>query len=716
MNKSPWAAAALLVAVASVGLQACGDSPVEPDLPALEAVVAGGEGQYGTPGQRLPSPLLVLVRRSDTGTHQKGITVEWTVEAGDASLVTSSVGTTDDDGYAKAVISLGTAPGEVRIRATLRQQPKVSVSFTAHLVERPQLLSLSRTTATVGDTVRLEGLGFSPTLEQNVVLFSGIRGRVVSASGQSLQVEVPRCLPSRSVAVTAQLGTLASQALPLAVTGTAEVTQLKVGIPLDVQDTLGLACVRLAGGGARYLAVVQSAGTVGAAKYGFSLRGLSVGSAGAAQGLVAAATVPLGRSGVAEAFDARLRASEADLVAHHAPGARPALAAPEAAVAVPSVGERRAFKVLNSKGDFDDVTGVVRLVGAQVVLYVDEKSPPGGYTDQDLAFFANTFDEVIFPTDTSAFGVPSDLDANQRVAILFTPRVNALTARGSTGGFIGGFFYGLDLLDRQGSNRGEIFYALVPDTAGLYSDPRGRDQVMDAIPAILAHEFQHMIHFSERVLKLEAPGTEALWLSEGLAQMAEELVARAYLRRFDVATANQYRAGNRARARLHLPDPAATSLIVATGQGSLPERGAGWLHVLYLWDLGGGDAVLRRLVRTTKTGTANVSDVTGRAWPDLFADWAAALYLDGLGPTPFAFEYPSVQLRDLLRSTGPYPLAPETLGSQDFSRSGSLWSSSAQHYIVVPPTSGSVAIRLGGEGGGNVPSDAALRLRIVRVN
>jgi hypothetical protein len=273
------------------------------------------------------------------------------------------------------------------------------------------------------------------------------------------------------------------------------------------------------------------------------------------------------------------------------------------------------------------------------------------------------------------------------------------------------------LLDGGGSNHGEVFYALVPDPTGQYSDARSKSRVMDVVPAILAHEFQHMVHFNERVLKLGAGSTEALWLSEGLAQMSEELVAQAYEARGQPTLVERHREGNRTRARRFLADPAAVSLIVTTGQGSLEERGAGWLHVLYLWDRGGGTDVLRRLTQTTRTGIDNVTAVTGESWPDLVADWEAALYADDRVPSSAPYQYPHVSLRDLLSMPGTsYPLVPETLGGSDFTRDGSLWSSSAHHYIVVPPSEGSITLRLGGQGGGNAPEAEQLRLRVIRLS
>jgi hypothetical protein len=326
-----------------------------------------------------------------------------------------------------------------------------------------------------------------------------------------------------------------------------------------------------------------------------------------------------------------------------------------------------------------------------------------------------SFDDVSHPTVTGAYGQPSDLDGNGRVAILFTPTVNALTPRGSDG-FVGGFFYGLDLLDLGGSNRGEVFYAVVPDPAGVHSDPRGKAKILQVVPAILAHEFQHMIHFNERVLELGAAGSEALWLSEGLAQMAEELVARAHDARGDAAAAVRFREGNDDRARRYLEATDAASLIVATGQGSLAERGAGWLFTLYLWDVTGRGDILARLTRTTLTGTANVVAMVGQAWRHVLAGWGAALALDGASTPGMPFDYPTIDLQARFGgANGPYPLVPEVVEDGDFTRAGSLWSSSFKHYIVIPPSAAGTTLRLGGAAGGGAPTEAGLRLRVLRI-
>ena len=104
----------------------------------------------------------------------------------------------------------------------------------------------------------------------------------------------------------------------------------------------------------------------------------------------------------------------------------------------------------------------------------------------------------------------------------------------------------------------------------------------------------------------------------------------------------------------------------------------------------------------------------GREWADLLADWWSALYLDGPGPEVGRMAYPSVDLRGFLGD--PFPLELVGLGAGDFTRSGSLWSSSAGYYIVVPPVGGSTTIRLGGEAGGVSNRQADLRMRVVRIS
>ncbi|MDH3205080.1 MAG: IPT/TIG domain-containing protein [Gemmatimonadota bacterium] len=710
-RRSPWwigTLAGLLTTSCSPGSVAV--------LTGLEIVVAEGDGQFGTVGQLLGTPLRVVVRTGATQMPQEGISVLWDLESGGATLVGSTTASTDSTGSVRIGVQLGSVPAEVIVRATLADQPSAWAIFTVHSVEPPVLSDLSPASAAAGDTVTLTGTNFSPVPGQNVVLFSGIRGRVLSATGTRLDVEVPRCLPSRPVTVSVQLGTVASGIAPLTVTGGGQVTSLPVGSPLDVADDGGFPCHALEGGaGIRYLTLVYSASTVGAAMHPYELTALSSSSPAAAVSSRTATQPTSPRTHQVDPqalWDERVRALEADLVsaARRRSQSRPAQTSGGPA-AVPTVGESLVFNVLNSARDFDQVTAVARYVGAKAAIFVDQAAPTGGFDITDLEALSDRFDSVIHPEVTAAYGGPSDLDANERVIILFTPAVNRLTSPGSPG-FVGGFFFGNDLLTgTTGSNGAEVFYALVPDPAGEFGDPRTKSQVLSVVPAILAHEFQHMVNFNQRFLGLDG-GQEALWLAEGLAQMAEEIVARRYEELGDPASTELFRSGTRARARRYLGAPDTVSVIVSIGQGSLEERGAAYLLLLYLADQEGIE-VLGRLAATTRTGVANVEAEVGLDWPDILANWWSAILLDGPGPESGPLVYPTVNLRALLQ--GQFLIQGIPIGGGGARPSGLLWSSSAAYYIVSPDSNGSIAVRLGGEAGGASSPQAVMRMRIIRL-
>jgi hypothetical protein len=65
----------------------------------------------------------------------------------------------------------------------------------------PLLARISPSPAHVGDTVTLDGQGFDPTLEGNVVYFGDYSGRMVRAGRTRLEVEVPEVgvAPGREV-------------------------------------------------------------------------------------------------------------------------------------------------------------------------------------------------------------------------------------------------------------------------------------------------------------------------------------------------------------------------------------------------------------------------------------------------------------------------------------------------------------------------------------
>jgi len=681
----------------SLILGSCGDGVVGPENDDLKIVAVEGDGQLAEPGSRLPRDLVVQVRSAD-GEPREGRRVRWEIVMGGGGALSDTDERTNALGRARTTLTLGPDPGRFEVRASLGGGGAEPAHLWARAVLRPELAGTSPDPVSPGEIVTLQGSHFIPEVERVVVLFSGIRGRAVAGTPTTLDVRVPSCLAEGPVDVEVAMGALRSGRVPVAVTGGGPVQELQQGESVLVRDPSAVSCVRLPEDtSARYLAVVHSGSPDGIASFPYELRlrgGDAVAAVGAARPTRARGPLPppIGEF-QSRPGEPRIRALEREAVE-----TRLRLRA--------APGDVRSFSVLSPSGGFDTVTAEARRVGDRSVLYVDREAPAGGFQEADLATVGELFDDPIDPTVTGVYGDVSDLDENGRVIVLFTPVVNRHTERG-TDGFVGGFFYGVDLLpDRDGSNGGEIFYTLVPDPEGLFGDPRTSEDVLRNVPAILA-----------RVLKRGAPRTDALWLSEALATTAEDLVADALVERGDGDLAWDFRVGNYVRARRFLADPATVSLVVTQGEGSLEERGAGWLLLKHLRGRTGGDGILTDLTRTVRTGVKNLATVSGRAWVELVESWAGALYLDGQDvPVEDRFVFRDFDLRgELARVDGGFPFEVPSLGGTDRTVAGTVRASTAAHYLLEPSESGGLAVNLAGPGGGAHPEGSFLAITLVRV-
>ncbi|MBD3180510.1 MAG: hypothetical protein GF417_13555 [Candidatus Latescibacteria bacterium] len=279
---------------------------------------------------------------------------------------------------------------------------------------------------------------------------------------------------------------------------------------------------------------------------------------------------------------------------------------------------------LTDPSSFSSIQADLKYEGDNTLLYLDSSTYGGAISDPELEEIGRRFDQEpgsIYTTDRQAFGQESDINGDGKVAILMSPEVNRLTPPGA-GYYIGGFFMPGDLLPSfvpAGCSNGmEIFYTLVPDSAGVYGFQIPKSFSIPVIKSTLAHEFLHMIMFNQRVLKYSSGMgpyyLEDLWLEEGLAHIAESI--------------NQYWDGNVTNSNLFLSDPYDVSLIY--GEDGIENRGAAFLFLRYLADRY-SEGILRELVQSRKNGEGNISAATGNDFIELFSDWYAALYLSGSG-------------------------------------------------------------------------------------
>lgn len=679
--------------------------------PGLRLRLLDGDGQEAPVSSALPAPLRVEVSDRVTGAPEPGVTVRWQVEDGNGAALAPVVSVTGADGTAATRVTLGSSPGPVRVQATVAGIDGL-VTFGANARDRLTLTGVPAGPVRAGDMVALEGQG----LIGGVARFSGVPAPVVAGPGGQAQGEVPSCLPTGFVEVSVVASGAESATHELQVQQAGSPVSLAVGEDLHLLPDPLLRCRLLRyEPGAEYLLVVQNRDVVGGRSTDYQVRSVGPeGSSGAGILQAAARGSPAspapGR--LPQPGHGRVGLAEGTAVPVSGPvGFFPGQVGRARAGTSPQVGDTALFPVFAGFGAVDTVVADARYAGSRVVLFVDRRTPAGAVDASTWMAMGQELDEHIVPAVSATFGAASDLDGNERVVILFTPTVNGLTPRGA-GALIAGFFYPPDLDPTRPGGR-EILYAAVPDPQGQFSDPVPVDLLIPALPAVLAHEFQHLVHHAVRVLAGLSNAQEAVWLSEALAQMAEDVLYEHHRDLGDLATAAAYRAGNLERARRFLTDPAGVSLTLASTEAGLALRGAGWLFARYVTDHFGGSAALRGLTASSVLGTETVVGVTGEPWARTFSDWSVALALDDTGVGPARFRFPSLSVeQDILPGGAANVELPMSSGS--FSRLGTL-AASAAAYITITGTGVDAALTLTDPDGLFVAGEDPPALRVVRI-
>lgn len=313
--------------------------------------------------------------------------------------------------------------------------------------------------------------------------------------------------------------------------------------------------------------------------------------------------------------------------------------------------------------------------GQRAVMLEDTTTTSGTLgSGVDYQALADEFDQFVFGSNVAYFGQPTDIDGNQRVMVLFTPRVNDLSDPNSEAR-VSGFFLSSDLAENgdgdtdgadnatcEAGNEAELLYLLAPDPNG--------DHAAGGITAVQAernarstsaHEFQHLLNAANRLIRQGGTfvDTEETWLNEALSHVAEEIVGlskqgeslRSNLSAPDVRedaaereTFDTFHASNFTNVGFYFENPSSTQAIVSSndpgGTESLKMRGFAWMFARWLADQenagspgsvpGSGDpeeAFFRSLAKADgqnlDVGIQNVENVTGRSWPALLSEFAA---------------------------------------------------------------------------------------------
>ena len=393
----------------------------------------------------------------------------------------------------------------------------------------------------------------------------------------------------------------------------------------------------------------------------------------------------------------------------------PAMAPAVVAGGPPAMNSLRTFMVCATTdcSTFNHVTARVHAVKSKVAIYVDTLAPAGGLDSVGLDNIANTFDQRLYPIDTTAFGRESDIDSNSVVLVLMTNTVNKLVTATAcnTTGFVAGFFFGADLdpafRNDSRSNKGEIFYSLVADPAGTLGCQHSAAQLQTILPVTFIHEFQHMISFGQHVIARGGSG-EVLWLNEGFSHYAEELGGRSYEATPDsrltdcvIGQVNcRFYLGDLYNAYSYLDSTGNHFLLPTAGIGTLAERGAAWLFVRYVVDhyatgstRADWDALTRSLEQTSNTGAANIAAVTGEPFATTVSRWVLTPWLTDISGAPAELRYNSWNLHAVYASlhgqSGTfgkvYPLAPTMTAGRAVVLSGTLRAGSGVYQLAEQP-------------------------------
>ncbi|MBN1145824.1 MAG: immune inhibitor A [Anaerolineales bacterium] len=263
-------------------------------------------------------------------------------------------------------------------------------------------------------------------------------------------------------------------------------------------------------------------------------------------------------------------------------------------------GAQETFWVLDADTNQNfQVHATLRYISDHVYFWIEDSVD---YNEKHLKKLVEAFEDQIYPTNREFFGSEwfPGVDADPHLYILY--------ARG-LGGSVAGYFSSVDEylpVVREDSNGHEMFL--------LSSEHVDLDE--EFAYGVLAHEFQHMIHwYRDR--------NEENWLNEGFSDLAMLL--------------NGYSIGGHDRAYVRNPDLQLTDWLAGSADNT-PHYGASFLFTAYFLDRFGEKAT-QALVNDTGNGMGSIDNVLAALditdpltdkltqADDVFADWVIASLL-----------------------------------------------------------------------------------------
>ena len=291
------------------------------------------------------------------------------------------------------------------------------------------------------------------------------------------------------------------------------------------------------------------------------------------------------------------------------------------------IGESKEFWVIDTSSNITSKrVAVLRAVTEHVYFWIEDGV---SFRQKDLNALVSEFEEEIYPTTREFFGSEwkPGIDGDPHIYILYVSGIGGRTA---------GYFSSADSLHplaHEYSNAHELF-VFNADNPPL-DDPYTY--------GVLAHEFQHMIHwYRDR--------NEYSWVNEGFSELST------LLNGFDPGGFDYYFASN--------PDIQLTDWPNNPGS-TTPHYGASFLFMTYFMDRM-GRPVSQQLMAHPENGLASIDllleeisakdPLTGKPMTadDLVMDWALTNYILDEDVSDGRYSYPS------------YPDAPQVFETESF--------------------------------------------------
>ncbi len=287
------------------------------------------------------------------------------------------------------------------------------------------------------------------------------------------------------------------------------------------------------------------------------------------------------------------------------------------------LGDTRKFKV----GDLsnpEQITATLQGQGEHVSVFVADKV---SIKQKDIDRIVSAFDNQIYSSNMKYFAQHSynyyDKDHNGRSIILITD------LGGSPENMVLGYFHPIDYKSSQDyprSNEADMFYI---NSKLLKYIREGEFDFEQHLLSTLAHEFQHLIFYMEKLLSYnsEVGGVNDVWINEGFSGLAE------YLSGY-----YQYKKDNRITSH-YFNQPAQESVLLWNNE--LSDYGASNLFALYLYDQFGSE-IVKQINTTYKPPAKIIASQSRRNFSELLLDWSLTNYISDLQPenNRYSYAYP----------------------------------------------------------------------------